>query len=206
MPTWAAPATTSRPRRPPTGATGTPPRRSGPPPASWRYRSPGTATGRSAGRGAQGQHRPLRRRVPRDIHVRARDVAARHRPDRPGDLRLLDERRDRLGDNGPRVGGPRALEVEAARAGLRLHVRRLPLRARARRSRRAQRRRVRGAGLRPARAQGRPGPVDGRLRGRPPLDAGVRRAQGPGRGGRPLRRLRRRGRARGGPGGRSSRR
>ena len=30
-----------------------------------------------------------------------------------------------------------------------------------------------------AAAKGRPGPVDGRLRGRPPLDAGVRRAQGP---------------------------
>ena len=127
------------------------------------------ATLRAGGR-AEGQLRPLRHRGAGPVDVRAGHVAARHSRHRARDIRLLDQRRDGLGDHRQGVGGARAVEVAPARAGLRVRVRGLPVRAGQARAGRAQRRGLRHPRLRPGGAQGRAGAVDGRLRGRRALD------------------------------------
>ena len=102
-----------------------------------------------AGRGAQGRARPVRHRVARAFDVRARHVAARHSRHRARHLRLLHQRRDRLGHHRQDMGGARALARPPPRAGLRLHVRGLHLRAGQARPGRPQRGGVLHSSLRP---------------------------------------------------------
>ena len=149
----------------------------------------------------KGQLRPLRRRVPRDLHVRARDVAARHpRPDRPGDhgfsmsAETVSAITDRVWEDLERWrSGP----LEPVYAFMFVDCLYVPVRD--------------GRGARSAAVyavlaydlRGRKDVLglDGRLRGAPTAGCRCSTSSRPAASGRPLRQLRQRGRGSGGPGG-----
>ncbi len=143
------------PKEAPTGATATRRRRCAPRPGRCPSTSPATATPPSSppwSPRASGTC-PASRAGP--VHVRARHVAARHSRHRARDIRLLDERGDRLGHHRPDMGGAGALALPPPPARLRLHVRGLTVRA-VRRGRGSRNMAVYAiVALRPGRVQGR---------------------------------------------------
>ena len=121
-----------------------------------------------AGGGAQGAARRVGPGGAGRGHVRARHVPEGHLQDRPGDIRDLLVGGDGVEDNRLRLGRAAAVALAAARASLRLRLRGLPVRERAARPGGGEGRGLRHARLRPAGAQGHPGDLDRRVRGRLP--------------------------------------